>query len=44
MSLIKLLTVENQENNKIFNLIENFFKNLKDDHWLKNIFLGINFI
>ena len=36
MSLIKLLTVESEENFKIFNLIETFFKNLGDDQWLKN--------
>ena len=36
MSLIKLLTVESQENFKIFNLIETFFQNLRDDQWLKN--------
>ncbi len=36
MSLIKLLTVELEENSKIFNLIEIFFKNLRDDQWLKN--------
>ena len=36
MSLIKLLTVESEENSKIFNLIEIFFKNLRDDQWLKN--------
>ncbi len=36
MSLIKLLTVESEENLKIFNLIETFFKNLGDDQWLKN--------
>ena len=36
MSLIKLLTVESEENFKIFNLIETFFKNLGDHQWLKN--------
>ena len=36
MSLIKLLTVESQEN---YNLIEIFFQNLRDDQWLKNYIL-----
>ena len=36
MSLIKLLTAESEENFKIFNLIETFFKNLGDHQWLKN--------
>ena len=39
MSLIKLLTVESQENSKIFNLIETFFPNLRDNQWLKNYIL-----
>mgnify|MGYP001346787441 FL=1 len=39
MSLIKLLTVESEENTKIFNLIEIFFQNLRDDQWLKNYIL-----
>ena len=39
MSLIKLLTVESEENFKIFNLIEIFFENLRDDQWLKNYIL-----
>ena len=39
MSLIKLLTVESQENSKIFNLIETFFLNLRDNQWLKNYIL-----
>jgi|TARA_Y100001970_G_scaffold104866_1_gene131269 DNA repair protein RecO (recombination protein O) len=39
MSLIKLLTVESEENSKIFNLIEIFFQNLRDDQWLKNYIL-----
>ena len=39
MSLIKLLTVESEENFKIFNLIEIFFQNLRDDQWLKNYIL-----
>ena len=39
MSLIKLLTVESEENFKIFNFIEIFFENLRDDQWLKNYIL-----
>ena len=39
MSLIKLLTVESEENSKIFNLIEIFFQNLSKDQWLKNYIL-----
>ena len=39
MSLIKLLTVESEENTKIFNLIEIFFQNLSKDQWLKNYIL-----
>ena len=35
MNLIKILTVESQENLKIFKLIENFFKTLKSDDWIK---------
>lgn len=35
MNLIKLLTVEFQENLKIFKLIENFFKILQTDVWIK---------
>ncbi len=34
MNLIKLLTVENQINRNIFNLIENFFKILNEENWL----------
>ena len=36
MSLIKNLTPENENNIKIFNLIEHFFKILKKKNWLKN--------
>jgi len=38
MSLLNILTVENQKNKEIFQLIENFFELLKneDDKWLKN--------
>ena len=39
MSLIKLLTVESEENFKIFNLIEIFFQNLRNNQWLKNYIL-----
>jgi DNA repair protein RecO (recombination protein O) len=35
MNLIKLLTVESQENLKIFQLIENFFIILQFDDWIK---------
>ncbi len=36
MSLIRLLTAENQVNEKIFQLSLNFFKILNEDDWLKN--------
>ena len=41
MNILKILTVENQKNLEIFNLIESFFEILKiDDHtWLKNFIL-----
>ena len=39
MSLVKLLTVESQENIKIFENIEFFFKNLNSEIWLKNYIL-----
>ena len=39
MSMIKLLTAENQNNYEIFNLINNFFILLKGDEWLKNYIL-----
>ena len=35
MNLIKLLTVESQENSKIFNLIDNFFLKLDLTEWVK---------
>ena len=35
MNLIKLLTVESQENIKIFDAIDNFFINLNDSQWIK---------
>ncbi len=54
MNIVKLLTVDNQENIKIYNLINNFFDILNNDvwiekfiHWeleiLKNIGYDINF-
>tara|TARA_B100000579_G_C22721188_1_gene799477 strand:+ start:103 stop:714 length:612 start_codon:yes stop_codon:yes gene_type:complete len=36
MNLIKTLTAENQINNAIYDLIENFYVFLKDDNWIKN--------
>tara|TARA_Y100000590_G_C15658214_1_gene991516 strand:- start:563 stop:1243 length:681 start_codon:yes stop_codon:yes gene_type:complete len=35
MNLIKLLTVESQENIKIFEALDNFFINLNDPQWIK---------
>ena len=35
INLIKLLTVESQENSKIFNLIDDFFVILKNKYWIK---------
>ncbi len=35
MSMIKLLTAENQSNEKIFHLIKSFFHILKDEEWIK---------
>ena len=54
MNLIKILTVEGQENKNIFNLIEYLFQILKKDEWLfdyifwelkiyKNLGYDINF-
>jgi len=34
MSLIRLLTVDFQENPKIFKLIDNFYYNLSQDNWI----------
>ena len=34
MNLVKILTVENQENKSIYNLLINFFSLLKDNNWL----------
>mgnify|MGYP001295437150 CR=1 FL=1 len=39
MNLIKLLTVENQENHNVFNSINFFFKILEDEDWKKNFLL-----
>ena len=36
MSLLKILTAENQSNIQIFYLIESFFKNLNSDNWFKD--------
>ena len=36
MSMVKLLTAENQKNDKIYELIENFFFILKKDDWIKS--------
>ena len=35
MNLIKLLTVESQENSKIFKLINDFFVILENKNWVK---------
>ena len=44
MNLVKILTVENQENKNIYNLLKNFFLILDNDKWLKNfIFWELNF-
>ena len=43
MSLLKLLTVESQVNDKIFEDLEIFFKNLHNQQWLKHyIFWELN--
>ena len=39
MSMIKLLTAENQKNDKVYNLIYFFFVNLKRNNWIKNYIL-----
>ena len=45
MSLVKLLTVESQMNDKVFENIEIFFKNLNNHQWLKNyIFWELNLL
>ena len=37
MNLVKLLTVDNQSNIKIFDLIDNFFIFLEDDSWINKL-------
>ena len=39
INLIKILTAENQENQKIFRLINSLFKILNNDNWIKNYIL-----
>ena len=39
LNLVKILTVESQENINIFKSLENFFKILKNSNWLKNYIL-----
>ena len=39
MNLIKILTAENQSNKNLYNLINNFFENIKLDKWLKEYIL-----
>tara|TARA_B100000287_G_scaffold143841_1_gene135769 strand:+ start:670 stop:1347 length:678 start_codon:yes stop_codon:yes gene_type:complete len=36
MNLIKILTAENQSNLKVFSLIDNFYKILNNDNWIKH--------
>ena len=36
MNMVKILTVESQENLKIYNSIDNFFKILDMEMWIKN--------
>jgi DNA repair protein RecO len=44
MNLIKILTAENQSNKNLYNLINNFFENIKLDKWLKEyIFWELEF-
>ena len=44
MNIIKILTVENQENKNIYQLLNNFFVLLDNDNWLINfIFWELNF-
>ena len=44
MNLVKILTMENQSNKNIYNLIGNFFKILNEDYWLFNfIFWELKF-
>ena len=37
LSLVKLLTVDNQSNRSIFNLIEEFYTFLRDDNWINKL-------
>ncbi len=39
MNIIKILTVENQENKTIYQLLSNFFVLLDNDNWLTNFIL-----
>ena len=39
MNLIRILTVENQSNKNLYNLINDFFENIKLDKWLKEYIL-----
>ena len=44
MNIVKVLTVDNQENKNIYLLLDNFFRILENDDWLKNyIFWELNF-
>ena len=44
MNLVKILTVENQENKKIYKLLSDYFELLYNDNWLINfIFWELNF-
>jgi len=44
MNIVKILTVDNQENKSIFKLLSNFFELLNNDNWLINfIFWELNF-
>jgi len=44
MNIVKILTVENQENITIYQLLSNFFVLLNNDNWLTNfIFWELNF-
>ncbi len=39
MNIVKILTVENQENKTIYQLLSNFFVILDNDNWLTNFIL-----
>ena len=44
MNIVKILTVENQENKTIYQLLSNFFVFLKNENWIINfIFWELNF-